>query len=195
MQTVQQHATQKPAACIQTVSFIGTRYCRGNKSLRRELTSSMARELVYPCSDDRIQIHCASWAGMGREEESRSQVDQFILDEIDSVPHLEALLLVWRRRPKQWSVEDMARELYVQPERAAKILQDLVNRSLISASQEANPVFFIDHSKPSERDQLLEAVDRIYRAEVVRVSTMIHAKASPAVRDFARAFRFKKERD
>ncbi len=77
---------------------------------------------------------------MGREEETRLQVDQFILDEIDSVPHLEALLLVWSRRPKRWSTEEMARELYVQPERAAKILQDLVNRSLISAIQEANAI-------------------------------------------------------
>jgi predicted ArsR family transcriptional regulator len=132
---------------------------------------------------------------MGREEEARAKVDQFILDEIDSVPHLEALLLVWNRRPRQWSAEQMARELYVQPERAAKILQDLANRSLISASRETGPAFFFYESKSSERDDLLDAVDRIYRAEVVRVSTMIHAKASPAVRDFARAFRFKKERE
>ncbi len=132
---------------------------------------------------------------MGREEETRLQVDQFILDEIDSVPHLEALLLVWSRRPKRWSTEEMARELYVQPERAAKILQDLANRSLISMSQEANAAFFFYQSKSSDRDELFEALDKIYRAEVVRVSTMIHAKASPAVRDFARAFRFTKERE
>ena len=132
---------------------------------------------------------------MGREEEARSQVDQFILDEIDSVPHLEALLLVWSRRPKRWSTEEMARELYVEPERAAKILQDLVNRSLISTNQEANAAFFFYQTKPSDRDELFETLDKIYRAEVVRVSTMIHAKASPAVRDFARAFRFKKERE
>jgi hypothetical protein len=134
-------------------------------------------------------------SGMGRNEETRAKVDQFIMDEIDSVPHLEALLLVWNRRPKQWSTEQMARELYVQPDRAAKILQDLVNRSLIGTNQDASPAFFFYQSKSSERDDLLDALDRIYRAEVVRVSTMIHAKASPAVRDFARAFRFTKERE
>ena len=138
---------------------------------------------------------CASWARMQREEETRLQVDQFILEMIDSVPHLEALLIIWRRRPKRWSPGEMAGELYVQPERAARILQDLVNRSLISATQEAAGAFFFYQPKSSDRDDLLAAVDRIYRAEVVRVSTMIHAKASPAVRDFARAFRFKKERE
>ena len=132
---------------------------------------------------------------MGREEEIRLQVDQFILDEIDSVPHLEALLLVWNRRPKRWSAEEMARELYVQPDRAAKILQDLSNRSLVSSTQEGNLVLFFHQTKSIERDELLDAVDRIYRSEVVRVSTMIHAKAAPAVRDFARAFRFTKERE
>jgi predicted ArsR family transcriptional regulator len=132
---------------------------------------------------------------MEPEEEVRSQVDQFILNEIDSVPHLEALLLVWNRRPKQWSAEQMARELYVQPERAATILQDLVNRSLVSVNRETSPGFFFYQSNPGVRENLLDAVDRIYRAEVVRVSTMIHAKASPAVRDFARAFRIKKERE
>lgn len=132
---------------------------------------------------------------MGREEETRAKVDQFIRDEIDSVPHLEALLLVWNRRPKQWSAEEMARELYVQFERATRILQDLANRSLILTTQETNPAFFYYESKSSERDDLLDALDSIYRSEVVRVSNMIHAKASPAVRDFARAFRFTKERE
>jgi hypothetical protein len=154
-----------------------------------------AGNLAATIAKDNRQIHCASWARMGREEEIRLQVDQFILDEIDSVPHLEALLLVWSRRPKRWSTEEMARELYVQPERAAKILQDLVNRSLITADQEADTAFFFYQTKSSDGDELFEALDRIYRAEVVRVSTMIHAKASPAVRDFARAFRFKKERE
>jgi hypothetical protein len=38
-------------------------------------------------------------------------------------------------------------------------------------------------------------VDAAYRRDLVRISTMIHAKASSAVREFARAFRLKKERD
>jgi len=40
---------------------------------------------------------------------------------------------------------------------------------------------------------LMEEVDRTYRRELVRISRMIHSKASPAVREFARAFKFKKD--
>jgi hypothetical protein len=39
----------------------------------------------------------------------------------------------------------------------------------------------------------MENVDSIYRRELVRVAGMIHSKASSAVLDFARAFRFKKD--
>ncbi|HLH06635.1 MAG TPA: hypothetical protein VKW78_05325 [Terriglobales bacterium] len=130
---------------------------------------------------------------MGTEQELRKQVDQFILDEIDSVPQLEALLLIWNTRPKRWSIEEMGRSLYVKPDAAERILQDLANRSFVSVEQQSAAFYY--ESRSAERDELLSSVDRIYRQEIVRISTMIHAKASPAIRDFARAFRFTKDRD
>jgi hypothetical protein len=44
-------------------------------------------------------------------------------------------------------------------------------------------------------DRILRAVADVYRQDMVRVSTMIHAKPSSAVRAFARAFRFTKEQE
>ena len=44
-------------------------------------------------------------------------------------------------------------------------------------------------------DRLIEALDARYRRDLVRISRMIHAKASPGVRDFADAFRFAKDKD
>jgi len=44
-------------------------------------------------------------------------------------------------------------------------------------------------------DALMLQVEVAYRNELIRISRMIHAKAPAAVREFARAFRFKKERD
>ena len=41
----------------------------------------------------------------------------------------------------------------------------------------------------------MAAVDTTYRRELIRVSRLIHSKPSAAVREFARAFRLKKERD
>ena len=48
-------------------------------------------------------------------------VDQFLRDKIDTVPHLEALLLLWNGRPKPYSVEMMAERLFLAPEAAKNI--------------------------------------------------------------------------
>ena len=124
----------------------------------------------------------------------RLQVDRFILEQIDSVPHLEALLLLFNSRPKTWSTEEMAKSLYVRNEVASKILDSLLHRKLVVASHEKSDLFFYS-SDDEVRNTMLQDVDAIYRKEVVRISSMIHSKASAGVRDFARAFRLKKDKE
>jgi predicted ArsR family transcriptional regulator len=122
----------------------------------------------------------------------RLQVDLFIIQHIDSVPHLEALLLLFNSRPQRWSTDEMAKSLYVRNEAALKILENLQQRNLIAARPEGLDVFFYRPDDPAG-NALLEAVDAIYRKEVVRISSLIHSKGSASVRDFARAFRFKRD--
>jgi len=122
------------------------------------------------------------------DDAARRAVDQFLLDEIDSVPHLEALLLLWRKRPQLWTVEEVARALYVRDDIALVILRELESKHLVAKSAQC----YIYDSNVS-RDKLIEALDSIYRRELVRISNLIHSKASPSVRAFARAFRLKKD--
>ncbi len=122
----------------------------------------------------------------------RDQADRFIVEEIDSVPQLEALLLFWNSRPKAWSCASMAKALYVSPEVAWEILRYLVHRRLILEVDGGKDEFALN-ADSEEKLNLLASVDTIYRRELVRVSNMIHSKASRGVRDFANAFRFKKE--
>ena len=125
---------------------------------------------------------------MLEENPDREEVDRFILKEIESVPHLEALLLLWKRQPNQWSTEDMADALYISSEAAQPILLDLKQRGF--AKLESGKY---SYHATEERNELIAKVDRTYRRELVRISTMIHAKPSAAVRAFARAFRFTKD--
>lgn len=125
---------------------------------------------------------------MPEEDLQRREIDQFILDEIDSVPHLEALLLLWNQRPKQWPIQEMAAALYIPQDQALPIMQDLTRRGF--AFFESGHYSYRDIQ---ERNDLISRVDRMYRREVVRISTMIHSKPSASVRAFARAFRFKKD--
>lgn len=123
------------------------------------------------------------------DNESKSRVDRFISEQISTVPHLEALLLVWNTRPKQWSVEEMGRSLYVSDDMTQRILDDLASRGLLARSGNS----YAYRSDMGGQDRLMQDVDTTYRRELVRISGLIHSKASAAVRDFARAFRFKKD--
>jgi len=122
------------------------------------------------------------------ENPRRTEVDRFIVDEIDSVPHIEALLILWNSRPKVCSVEELAALLYLPSDRTRQVVEDLQQRSLVVFAENGT---FYNPAYP--RDHLMADVDRTWRRELVRVSNMIHSKASPAVREFARAFRFRKD--
>lgn len=121
------------------------------------------------------------------------EVDQFLRDNIDTVPHLEALLLLWNARPKSYSVKEMGDRLFLAPEAAQEILDELVRSGLVAAVAGADETYCYD-SEP-DRDRLMAAIDTTYRRELIQVSRLIHSKPSAAVREFARAFRLKKERD
>ena len=120
------------------------------------------------------------------------EIDEFIQRELDGVPHLEALLLLWNSRPKAWSVEEMAAALYVDEGAARDVLQNLTRRHL--AQRTDHDSFAYDLTSP-DRDALVAALDLQYRRNLIRITRLIHAKASPGVREFADAFRFKKERE
>ena len=129
---------------------------------------------------------------MNEETPYIKEVDEFILEQIDTVPHLEALLLLWNSQPKQWSVEEMANALYVSSAMARNILQGLTRRGLLASGRSASEWYRYESGK---RDQLIEAVDATYRRDLIRISRMIHSKAAPGIRDFAEAFRFTKDRE
>jgi len=131
---------------------------------------------------------------MTESSHDEREVYEFIAEKIDSVPHLEALLLLWNSRPAKWSAADLASRLYVDRDVAGRLLHDLTRETLIVAMPGSAEQYYYA-PKSDERDRLVELVDAAYRKQVVRISTMIHSKASSAVRDFARAFRFTKERE
>jgi hypothetical protein len=126
------------------------------------------------------------------DNQERTEVDRFIAERIYSVPHLEALLLLWRESSRAWTPETLAKRLWVTPAVSRNILNDLVRDQLLSANPDGDEYRY---QPDPEKDCLLRSVDNIYRKEMIRISTLIHSNASSAVREFARAFRLKKERE
>lgn len=130
---------------------------------------------------------------MAENTKGQNEVDQFLISRIDSVPHLEALLLVWRCRPKTWTLNELAERLYVRSESARSIAVDLIREELIEVVD--GPTERYGYASKSERqDVLMKDVEEAYRRELIRISNLIHSKAPASVREFARAFRFMKQR-
>jgi hypothetical protein len=128
---------------------------------------------------------------MPEQPSANHAVDEFIQRELDSVPHLEALLLLWNSRPKAWTVPEMGEALYVNDTFSRDILQNLARRHL--ANRTDHDLF--TYSTSPDHDSLVAALDHEYRRNLIRITRLIHAKASPGVREFADAFRFKKDRE
>jgi hypothetical protein len=128
------------------------------------------------------------------ESGPETDVYEYILDKIESVPHLEAVILLWNSRPVGWTAEELASRIYVPPDRTNQILQDLIRQQFVQQGV-GSPARFSYLPRSEEQDDWMFRVDTAYRREIVRISTMLHSKASPSVREFARAFRFKKDRD
>jgi hypothetical protein len=129
---------------------------------------------------------------MPDQDNDRAEVDRFLLERIETVPHLEALLLLWNSRPKMWSGGGIADALYVSQDAARQILEDLVRLNLIAVS--GSPPHW-SYESEAARDRVVGLVDLAYRRELIRITRLIHSKPSAAIREFARAFRLRKEHE
>jgi hypothetical protein len=117
---------------------------------------------------------------------------EFVLKNIDSVPQLEALMLLWNSRPVGWTADELASRLYIPADKMDDLLRDLIQRKLIIKA-DWKPAKYSYDARSEQLNALMVQVESLYRRDLVRVSTMIHSKASASLREFARAFRFKKE--
>lgn len=123
-------------------------------------------------------------------ELSPDDVIQFVGANIDSVPHLEALLLVWQAAPGVLDAEDVARRVYLPRERTERLLQDLAARKWIVAEGSGYAFNAASPDAPS-----IAHLAEQYRSNLIRIAEIIHRKAPPAVLDFARAFDLRKDKE
>lgn len=120
------------------------------------------------------------------------RVLRFLAEKIDDVPQLEALLLLWENSTRSWSCEEIAARIYVRSAVCMSTLQALVRRDLVTLDESSqryqyNRAWDEDGSRMSE-------IAITYRRQLVQVTRFIHSRAPSSVREFARAFDFKKER-
>jgi Mn-dependent DtxR family transcriptional regulator len=121
-----------------------------------------------------------------------AEIRQFILDNIDSVAQLEALLLLRSGSGRTWNVSTVARHLYIQQTAAAEALRVLHERDLIVLADPGGVAYEYGPKTP-ERVRLVEDLATVYARQLVAVTRLIHAKAAGDAQGFSRAFRLRKD--
>jgi hypothetical protein len=128
---------------------------------------------------------------MNEDEHLAPEVLRFIGLCIPTVPHLEAMLLMWETTPRLWNAAEIAARIYVTEDAAGQILKDL-ERCGIAELDSIKPAFF-KYSSASDWTATLPLVAHTYRRQLSKVARYIHAQGPKSVREFSRAFRLRRD--
>ena len=119
-------------------------------------------------------------------------IRQFILDKIDSVAQMEALLLLRANAEQDWDAAAVAKRLYIDENQAGKTLARLLEEKLALA-QPGEPAQYRYQPSSPELKQMVDRVAEIYSKQLVPVTNLIHSKPKNRVQEFADAFKFRKD--
>ena len=125
-------------------------------------------------------------------DEFSLKLRQFIEHHIESVPQLEALLLVRKEPQRDWGPDEIAKALYIPQEAAMSLLHDFVRRGFaIETPPSKNRYAY--RVNDAETDKLIDELQAAYQLRRVAVISLIYSKPLNKVQTFADAFRFGKE--
>jgi hypothetical protein len=126
-------------------------------------------------------------------EEISGPVRQFIIDRISSVAELEVLLLLWQRAGQDWSAQEVAKELRIEPDWTAQRLEALRAQGYVTQQSGPAPRYRYAPAAP-EQDQLVTDLARSYSERRVSVINLIYSKPRDHIRSFADAFRLREKK-
>jgi hypothetical protein len=158
---------------------------------RRETAAraGCAREL----SDARLNEQAASHAAgadtgpLDNRMTIPPEIQSFILHSIDSIAHLEALLLLREQRQAAWNCPAVAQRLYVPPPQCEAILERLHELGFLTLSDDG-----YRFAGGPEIDAMIGTVAELYATQLIPVTNLIHSKPR-RVQQFADAFKLRKD--
>ncbi len=117
-------------------------------------------------------------------------VRKFVAENISSVEHLEALLLLRSQPMRAWSAADLSRELYIGLEPAAARLSGLEAQGLLV--RVPGPCY---HYRPRNPvlDLVVAELAELYKVRRHAIIALIYSQPPKYVQSFADAFRLRKE--
>lgn len=114
---------------------------------------------------------------------------RFILTSIPSVPFLEALLLL-KAEARGWSLDEIARRLYMPEAATRETLRGLCDAGMAAA------VAPDSYRLMPSTDELRSLIDRLadaYAHDLIAITTLIHSRMGKSAQVFADAFKIRKD--
>ena len=121
--------------------------------------------------------------------EVSNSVRRLIVESIDTVSELEAILLLREHRDIEWTADEAARRLYVSLAVSGHILNVLSKRGFLA---ESGKRYRYSPATPA-LEAATEELAGCYSRDLIAVTQLIHAKPTPSVLQFADAFRVRKD--
>jgi len=121
--------------------------------------------------------------------ELSSEMRRFVLTSIPSVPYLEAVLLLRAEPHRDWDAAAAARRLYLPETHTAELLQGLQDAGVAVRGPGG-----LRYAPATE--ELAAAIDQLaahYATDLVGVTDLIHSRVDKKARQFADAFRWRKD--
>jgi DNA-binding GntR family transcriptional regulator len=122
------------------------------------------------------------------DEPVPDDVRDYILNHIESIAQLEALMLLRAHPGECWDVVKMARRLYVSEAEVSDALGRLVSSGIAHFEEGA-----FSYRPPPEMHDLIARVAATYSRHLIPVTNLIHSKPS-RISQFADAFKFRRNR-
>ncbi|HUO93806.1 MAG TPA: hypothetical protein VMU22_12830 [Rhizomicrobium sp.] len=116
-------------------------------------------------------------------------VRNFIIEHIDTVADLEALLLLRKNTKEPWTAQLVSKRLYVDEATATRVLSSLAVKGLC----EKNNDVYRYQPRSDETRHLVDRLAEAYDLYLIPVTNFIHQKPS-RIQHFADAFRIRKDK-
>mgnify|MGYP000313949151 CR=1 FL=1 len=120
-------------------------------------------------------------------------VRRFLLLNVASVPHLEAMLLMYEDPQRQWDIPQVAQRLYMNQDPAACVLADLQGSGIIAPAQSGDAPKYIYQPASDELRDTIRDVAHCYAKNLRLVTNLIHSRTATQAQQFADAFKLHKD--
>ena len=130
------------------------------------------------------------------EQELPAELRELIRWNLESIDHMEMLVLLHRSAPRAWSLDELAHELHLPARTTAQCMESLARGQLASVAREApGPATAPYYRYAPATDALSRAVDmlaREYDERPVALVTAVRSRPSVVLQSFADAFRVRR---